>query len=65
MDMSFANQAQCVKYIAENKLEAGVHPVPRDLDLYVAELKLKSMGIEIDELESHQTEYMEGWECGT
>ncbi|WP_440953590.1 adenosylhomocysteinase [Methanococcoides sp. FTZ1] len=65
MDMSFANQAQCVKYIAENKLEAGVHPVPRDLDLYVAELKLKSMGIEIDVLESHQTEYMEGWECGT
>lgn len=65
MDMSFANQALCVKYIAENKLENGVHPVPHDLDMYVAELKLKSMGIEIDELEPHQTEYMEGWECGT
>lgn len=65
MDMSFANQALCVKYIAENKLEAGVHPVPHDLDMYIAELKLRSMGIEIDELESHQTEYMEGWECGT
>jgi adenosylhomocysteinase len=65
MDMSFANQALCVKYIAENKLENGVHPVPHDLDMYVAELKLKSMGIELDELEPHQTEYMEGWECGT
>ena len=29
MDMSFANQALCVRYIAENKLLNGVHKVPQ------------------------------------
>jgi adenosylhomocysteinase len=65
MDMSFANQALCVRYIAENKLPNGVHVVPRELDMSVAEMKLKSMGISIDRLSSEQTKYMEGWECGT
>jgi adenosylhomocysteinase len=65
MDMSFANQALCVRYIAENKLLNGVHGVPRELDTYVAKLKLESMGISIDELTSKQECYMSGWECGT
>ncbi len=65
MDMSFANQALCVRYIAENKLLNGVHGVPRELDIYVAKLKLESMGISTDELTSKQECYMSGWECGT
>jgi adenosylhomocysteinase len=65
MDMSFANQALCVRYIAENKLLNGVHGVPRELDTYVAKLKLESMGISTDELTSKQECYMSGWECGT
>ncbi|WP_440945321.1 adenosylhomocysteinase [Methanosarcina sp. T3] len=65
MDMSFANQALCVRYIAENTLLNGVHSVPRGLDTYVAKLKLESMGISIDELTSKQECYMSGWECGT
>ncbi|WMW21110.1 adenosylhomocysteinase [Methanolobus mangrovi] len=65
MDMSFANQALCVRYIAENKLANGVHPVPLELDIGVAEMKLKSMGISIDKLSEEQTAYMDGWECGT
>jgi len=65
MDMSFANQALCVRYIAENKLLNGVHKVPRVIDLYVANLKLESMGISIDELTSEQDCYMNDWECGT
>ncbi|WP_292466719.1 adenosylhomocysteinase [Methanolobus sp.] len=65
MDMSFANQALCVRYIAENKLANGVHPVPLALDIGVAEMKLKSMGINIDKLSDEQTAYMDGWECGT
>ncbi|WP_319506824.1 adenosylhomocysteinase [uncultured Methanolobus sp.] len=65
MDMSFANQALCVRYIAENKLANGVHPVPLELDIGVAEMKLKSMGISIDKLSDEQTAYMDGWECGT
>ena len=65
MDMSFANQALCVRYIAENELLDGVHKVPHVLDIYVARIKLESMGISIDELTSEQECYMSGWECGT
>jgi adenosylhomocysteinase len=65
MDMSFADQALCVRYIANNKLTHGVHPVPRDIDRKVATLKLEVMGIEIDKLQLHQVAYMEGWEVGT
>jgi len=65
MDMSFANQALCVRYIAENELMDGVHKVPHMLDMYVAKIKLESMGISIDELTPEQECYMSGWECGT
>jgi adenosylhomocysteinase len=65
MDMSFANQALCVRYIAENKLLNGVHRVPQEIDSYVAKMKLETMGIEIDELTSEQECYMNDWECGT
>lgn len=65
MDMSFANQALCVKYIAENRLSPGVHPVPRELDIGIAEMKLRSMGIAIDKLSDVQCRYMDNWECGT
>jgi S-adenosylhomocysteine hydrolase len=54
-----------VRYIAENKLPNGVHKVPLELDTFVAKMKLKSMGISIDELTSTQECYMSGWECGT
>ncbi len=65
MDMSFANQALCVRHIAENKLPNGVHKVPQELDTFVAKMKLESMGIDIDELTPTQECYMTGWECGT
>lgn len=65
MDMSFANQALCVRYIAENKLPNGVHAVPNELDVQVARLKLKSMNVEIDSLSTEQKEYMCAWRCGT
>ncbi|MDR2944124.1 MAG: adenosylhomocysteinase [Methanosarcinales archaeon] len=65
MDMSFANQVLGVKYIAENKLSCGVHKVPEEIDSYVARLKLKSMGIEIDSLTEKQRNYMDDWEEGT
>jgi adenosylhomocysteinase len=65
MDMSFANQALCVRYIAENKLLNGVHKVPYVLDTYVAKMKLESMDISIDELTSAQEFYISSWEYGT
>ena len=65
MDMSFANQALCVRHIAENKLANGVHSVPPELDIGVAQMKLMSMGVSIDKLSDEQTAYMDGWDSGT
>lgn len=65
MDLSFADQALCVKHISENSLPNGVHPVPVELDMSVAKLKLKSMNIEYDSLTAVQSEYMDNWSSGT
>ncbi|MBU2535682.1 MAG: adenosylhomocysteinase [Chloroflexota bacterium] len=67
MDMSFANQALCLEYLAKNdgKLETSVHPVPEDIDRQVARLKLTAMGVEIDSLTEEQRKYLAGWEEGT
>jgi adenosylhomocysteinase len=65
MDLSFAMQALSAKYLLDNELEVGVYKTLDKTDIYVAELKLKAMGIEIDELTPQQKEYMEGWEHGT
>ena len=66
MDMSFANQALCAEHIARNKkMEPKVYGVPSEIDNAVAKLKLKAMGIEIDELTEEQKKYLETWESGT
>ena len=66
MDMSFANQALCAEYVAKTaKLETKVYIVPKDIDEQVAEFKLKSMGVSIDELTAEQKKYLSTWEMGT
>ncbi|WNY26766.1 adenosylhomocysteinase [Methanolapillus ohkumae] len=65
MDMSFANQALGVRYIAENKLKHGVHKVPAEIDERIALLKLRSMDVEIDRLSDKQKCYTDDWEAGT
>ena len=67
MDMSFANQALAAEYILKNhdKLEPRVYNIPYEQDLMIASLKLKSMGIEIDELTEEQKRYLEDWREGT
>ena len=66
MDMSFANQALCSEYVAKTaKLQTKVYTVPKDIDEKVAELKLKSMGVNIDELTAEQKKYLSTWEMGT
>lgn len=65
MDLSFAMQALSAKYLLDNDLEIDVYKTLDETDNYVAELKLKAMGIEIDELTPDQEEYLEGWEHGT
>lgn len=65
MDLSFAMQALSAKYLLDNDLETDVYKTLDETDMYVAELKLNAMGIEIDELTPDQEEYLKGWEHGT
>src|SRR5947207_2490838 len=60
MDMSFANQALTVEWIArqESRLAPDVYSVPADIDAEVARLKLRAMGVEIDELTDEQQAYL-------
>jgi adenosylhomocysteinase len=67
MDMSFANQALSAEFLVKNKgtLEHGVHVLPAEVDQEIASLKLRAMGISIDELTPDMLEYMSSWETGT
>ena len=67
MDMSFANQALALEYLAsrDERLPVDVHVVPPEIDREVARLKLASMGIEIDTLTEEQEKYLASWEEGT
>ena len=67
MDMSFANQALSLEYIAKNsdQLENRVYDVPEFIDETVAELKLQAFGVEIDTLTAEQEKYLNSWEMGT
>lgn len=60
MDMSFAIQALSAKYIVENGsgLKEKLIPVPREVDMDVAERKLKFLGKSIDTLSEEQVLYL-------
>ena len=70
MDMSFANQSLVAEYFVKKfkngeKLPIKVMPVPKDIDDHIAELKLESMNIKIDELTEEQKKYLASWSIGT
>ncbi|MDP2328609.1 MAG: adenosylhomocysteinase [Dehalococcoidia bacterium] len=67
MDMSFANQALCAEYMANEhqNLLPDVYDVPREIDDEIARLKLESMGVRIDTLTEEQERYLNSWELGT
>ena len=67
MDMSFANQALSVEYIAKNhdSFENRVYDVPKSIDETVAALKLQAFGVDIDTLTPEQEHYLNSWEMGT
>ena len=60
MDMSFAIQALSAKYLVENegKLKEKLIDVPREVDLEVANRKLRFMGVRIDQLTKAQQDYL-------
>ncbi len=67
MDMSFANQALSAEFLVKNQgsLKHGVHVLPEEVDQEIANLKLRSLGINIDTLTPEMLEYMSSWETGT
>ncbi len=67
MDMSFANQALCAEYLMSHAAEMSpqVYDVPEAIDARVAELKLETLGVQIDELTDEQIAYMNTWQVGT
>ncbi|MCR4723079.1 MAG: adenosylhomocysteinase [Eubacteriales bacterium] len=60
MDISFALQVLCAEYLAKNadKLEKTIQEVPGDIDNWVAEMKLETMGVKIDRLTDEQYRYI-------
>ncbi len=64
MDMTFALQVLALKYLLDHqgKLENKVLSIPLQIDQEVAWLKLKGMGLKIDQLTGEQQEYLESWE---
>jgi adenosylhomocysteinase len=61
MDLSFAVQFFSALYLIQNhnKLENGVHLMPNEINLRIAEIKLKSLGIAIDRLSDEQKSYLQ------
>lgn len=67
MDMSFATQALTGEYAHQhrNALSIAVHDVPEEIEAWVSRLKLKAMGVKIDELTPEQKQYLESSHEGT
>jgi adenosylhomocysteinase len=67
MDMSFATQALATEWSISrrDKLPNRVYNVPKDVDQWVATLKLQTMGIALDTLTDEQRKYLDSWEMGT
>jgi len=67
MDLSFAGQAKGVELIIKNKgqLKNQIYNLPESTEREIAQLKLNSMGTEIDQMTAQQKKYMSGWEAGT
>ncbi|MDO8624594.1 MAG: adenosylhomocysteinase, partial [Candidatus Diapherotrites archaeon] len=67
MDLSFCGQALALEYGIKNKgkLKAGVHVLSPEVDASIAQLKLDSLGIKMDELTQAQKDYLASWKEGT
>ena len=67
MDMSFANQALASEYLLLQRGALGrqVYRIPEEIDAEIASLKLRALGVEIDELTPEQVEYLSSWTMGT
>jgi len=67
MDMSFANQFLSMVRLARDgrEMHPVVHDIPKEQDAEIAELKLNTMDIGIDELTEDQIKYRDDFAAGT
>lgn len=67
MDMSFSTQILATEYVLKNykKFQNKVYNVPEKIENWIAQTKLKSMGISIDKLTPEQEKYLASWHIGT
>ena len=67
MSLSFCNQALAVEWGVKNKgkLKPAVYVLPNEIDMEIASLQLKAVGIEIDKLTDDQKKYLSSWQEGT
>ena len=67
MDMSFANQFLSLINLATegNQLSNSVYPISPDQDQKIAQIKLQTMGINIDTLSESQKKYLSNYSDGT
>ena len=62
MDLSFSLQLEAALYIYTHKINAGLYPVPMEIDRAVMNSKLAALGVNIDTMTSEQIEYMKSWQ---
>lgn len=61
MDLSFSLQVLSAQYVLTHELENAVIPVPRELDIAVAEHALSALDLTIDTLTESQKKYLMSW----
>lgn len=61
MDLSFALQLESAIYLTKNTMAPGLYHVPAEIDRYVMESKLASLGLAVDSMTAEQEAYMRDW----
>ncbi len=61
MDLTFGLQALSLEYLLKHPLQPGLYPVDSAVDQWVAEIRLKALGITIDKLTADQERYLASW----
>ena len=64
MDLSFSVQALSVRELAAGRLPVGVNRFPDELDSLIAQTKLQSLGISLDQLSAAQRRALDEWRAG-
>ncbi|MBI4209984.1 MAG: adenosylhomocysteinase [Candidatus Diapherotrites archaeon] len=65
MSLSFCGQALALEYGLRHDLKPGLHVLPDSIDMEIARLQLRAMGIRTGSLTKEQEAYLNSWKEGT